>query len=317
MSLRLVSYLPQRFLNTAAPRLGALLGDAVVDIPELCDMAVEECNCTGSVVALLACPDCRQAAREALKAAGDEAPRTPLSEVRLLAPVPRPGKLFCLAGNYAAHIRESKCKDLGGKVDQQDLATPRIFMKPSTNTVCGPEAPILVGPQAHFVDYEGELAVIIGKRGKHIAESDALSYVGGITCLNDISEREFKIWDRGEDRAWDKFFDWLNGKWSDNSAPMGPCAVPLEDIPDVQNLQLITRVNGQTVQETNTADMIFSVARTIEYLSAFLTLEPGDVIATGTPSGVGHSTGANLKPGDVVEVEIEGVGVLSNPVAAE
>jgi len=286
-------------------------------LAEVTELQLEECNCTGSVVELLACPECQASARQALVEAGDQAPGLPLAEVKLLAPVPRPGKLFCLAGNYAEHITEGKPSAAPGEVHQSDRATPRIFLKPSTNTVCGPGDPVVIGRKAQFVDYEGELAVIIGKRGKYIPAAEALAYVGGVTCFNDVSERRLRIWDRPEDRPWDSFFDWLNGKWGDSFAPMGPCAVPLADISDLHGLQLTTRVNGAVVQSASTGDMLFSVAQVIEYLSQMVTLAPGDVIATGTPAGVGHARGVNLKPGDCVEVEITEIGVLRNPVQAE
>lgn len=314
MTLRLVNYLPRGTAGSAAePRLGALRGESVVDVAQLCDREAEDCSCTGSVVALLSCPECQAAARHVLAEAGEAAPALPLSQVRLLPPVPHPGKLFCLAGNYAAHIQEGG----RGELQAADMATPRIFLKPSTNTVCGPDDPIIIGRRAEFVDYEGELAVIIGRRGKYVAADEALRCVGGITCFNDVSERRLHIWDRPQERPWDRFFDWLNGKWWDTFAPMGPCAVPLADINDLQNLTLTTRLNGEIVQSASTADMIFSVARTIEYLSQMVTLAPGDVIATGTPAGVGKASGRALQPGDVVEVEITGVGVLRNPVVAE
>ena len=238
----------------------------------------------------------------------------PLAEARLLAPVPRPGKLFCLAGNYEEHVREA------GRLSSEEALvrrTPWVFMKPSTNTVCATGDPVLVAKTSRFVDYEGELAVIIGKRGKYLKAAEALDYVGGVTCFNDISERQLHIWDRPEDRPWDKFFDWLNGKWFDSFAPMGPCAVPLADTPGIDKLQLRTLLNGEVVQETSTGEMIFSVGEQIEYISQMVTLEPGDVIATGTPAGVGKIRGVALKPGDLIEVEVDGIGRLSNPVVAE
>jgi len=313
MALKLVNFVPRTHPDSA-PRAGALTEDGIIDIAEACEAAEVEGGCIGSVVDLLSCADCLQMTREAVQYAE---PNVPLAAVRLLAPVIRPGKLLCLAGNYAEHIEESKGKAGGGGVHESDKATPRVFIKPASNTVCGPDDPILISRTAHFVDYEGELAVIIGKRGKYIKAEDALQYVGGVTCCNDVSERRLKIWERPEDRPWDRFFDWLNGKWYDSFAPMGPCAVPLADAGDIQNLKLQTRVNGEVVQESSTAAMIFSVARQIEYISHMITLEPGDVIATGTPAGVGSARGVALQPGDVVEVEIEGLGILRNPVAAE
>ena len=141
--------------------------------------------------------------------------------------------------------------------------------------------------------------------------------VAGVTICNDISERQLKIRERPENRPWDLFFDWLNGKWGNNFAPLGPCAVPLEDLPDLQNLPLQTRLNGETVQAATTAEMIFTVPQLLSYLSQIVTLEPGDIIATGTPAGVGFARGVAMQPGDLVEVEIGGIGILSNPVQAE
>jgi 2-keto-4-pentenoate hydratase/2-oxohepta-3-ene-1,7-dioic acid hydratase in catechol pathway len=310
MPLKLVNFVPLQHPDRP-PRAGALTEAGVIDLAVACAAAEVEDGCVGSASDLLCCDNCLRMAREAVRYAE---PNFPLSAVRLLAPVLRPGKLLCLAGNYEAHIAEGQGP---AAVHPSDRATPRVFMKPVSNTVCGPDAPILIGPLTHFMDWEGELAVIIGKKGKYIPAAEALQYVGGVTCLNDVSERRLKIWDRPEDRPKDRWFDWLNGKWSDNSAPMGPCAVPLADIEDLQNLKLQTRVNGEVMQDTTTAAMIFSVARQIEYISHMLTLEPGDVIATGTPSGVGIARDISLQPGDVVEVEIEGIGILRNPVERE
>jgi 2,4-diketo-3-deoxy-L-fuconate hydrolase len=309
MTLRLVNYVPIARPDWP-PRVGALTDAGIVDVAEACEAADAQCACAGAVVDLLSCPDCLALAREAAAALE---PTVSLAEVKLLAPVPRPGKLLCLAGNYEEHIREGGRAEVHGS----DRATPRVFLKPVPNTVCGPDDPILVGRTAQFVDYEGELAVIIGRRGKYIPAAEALSYVGGVTCLNDVSERRLRIWERPEDRPWDRFFDWLNGKWCDSFAPMGPCVVPPADLGDVQNLRLVTRVNGEVVQQTSTAQMIFTVAQQIEYISHLMTLDPGDVIATGTPSGVGIARGVPLAVGDTVEVEIEGVGLLRNPVVAE
>jgi 2,4-didehydro-3-deoxy-L-rhamnonate hydrolase len=313
MALKLVNYVPLTWTD-AVPRAGVLIADAVVDVAELCEMADRECGCAGAVIDLLACTDCLQMVREALAIAGDEAPRLPLAQTRLLAPVLRPGKLLCLAGNYASHRNE------GGRVQQAEeikKGLPQVFLKPSSNTVCGTGDPIIIPRGANFIDYEGELAVIIGKRGKYIKAEDALEYVCGVTCLNDVSERQLRVRENPSEKSWDNFFDWLNGKWFDNFAPMGPCAVPLSDTPGWDQLHLVTRVNGQQVQETMTGEMTFSVPETIEFISRSVTLEPGDVIATGTPAGVGKVRGVALQPGDVVEVEIDGIGVLSNPVIAE
>lgn len=308
MIIRLVNYVPADTPD-AAPLLGAIKDDGIVDLREVCKAAAAQCACDGSLVDVLASELCLGKIREHLP----NLPATlPLERARLLSPVLRPGKLLCIARNYEEHVREG-----GADVHPSDLATPRYFMKPTPNTVCGPDDPILIAKSSHFVDYEGELAVIIGKRGKYIPSAQALQYVAGATCLNDVSERSFHLWDRRDDREIDRFFDWLNGKWYDNSAPMGPCAVPLDDLGDLQDLRLMTRVNGETVQDESTAAMIFTVPKLIEYISQVVTLEPGDVIATGTPAGVGKARGAALQPGDVVEVEVEKIGTLRNPVIAE
>ncbi|MEI6501022.1 MAG: fumarylacetoacetate hydrolase family protein [Armatimonadota bacterium] len=313
MPLRLVNFVPLTWTD-ALPRAGVLVEDAIIDVAELCEAAEVDCGCAGAVIDLLACADCLQVVREALARVGDEAIRLSVAHAKLLAPVPRPGKLLCLAGNYASHRRE------GGRVQQDEQVKkglPQVFLKPVGNTICGTGDPIIIVPDANFVDYEGELAIIIGKRGKHIKAEDALDFVCGVTCLNDVSERQLRLRENDSEKSWDNFFDWLNGKWFDYFAPMGPCAVPLSDTPGWDKLHLVTRVNGEQVQDTLTGEMTFSVPEQIEYLSGLMTLEPGDVIATGTPAGVGKARGVALQPGDVVEVEIEGIGVLSNPVVAE
>jgi 2-keto-4-pentenoate hydratase/2-oxohepta-3-ene-1,7-dioic acid hydratase in catechol pathway len=234
-----------------------------------------------------------------------------LSDVRLRAPVPAPRKLFCLAGNFQDHIEEG-----GEKMDSQDKETPRFFMKPASTCVIGPEDSIRIPPVARAIDWEGELAVVLGRRGKRIPRDQALDYVAGYTNMNDVSERKLKIWPRSEDRPQDKWFDWLNGKWLDSAAPMGPWIVTTDEIGDPQDLQISTYVNGDRKQHNNTSQMLVPVANLIEYISAIVTLEPGDVISTGTISGVGNVSGEFLKPGDQVEIKISKIGVLENPVAA-
>ena len=227
----------------------------------------------------------------------------------LLAPVPCPRKLFCLAGNYLEHIEEG-----GGEADPQDKETPRIFMKPPSSTVVGPGGNIRISPVCRAIDWEGELGVVMGRRVKAVKADRALDTVAGYTIVNDVSERDLKIWDRSENRSEDSFFDWLNGKWYDTFAPMGPWLVTTEDIPDPQKLQLSTYVNQERKQHCSTAQMIFPVAVIIEYLSAMVTLEPGDVISTGTVAGVGAVSGQYLRAGDRVRVEISGIGQLDNQV---
>jgi acylpyruvate hydrolase len=211
-------------------------------------------------------------------------------------PVPDPDKILCIGLNYREHARES-----GLEVP----SVPVVFAK-FRNSLVGPGAAIELPGVSQQVDYEGELAVVIGSRCKNIAATDALSVVAGYSAFNDVSARDLQL----------QVSQWTTGKAIDTFAPMGPGITPAHLVPDPQRLELITRVNGQVVQQTSTADMIFSVAEIIVYLSRSMTLEPGDIIATGTPSGVGfkREPALFLKPGDVVEVEICLIGLLSNPV---
>lgn len=292
-------------------RLGAVIeGDRIVDLAAAAG-ALGEPLLSGGLVALL---DAGEEGLEAARAAISNPPAAAiysLDEVDLMAPLLYPRKLFCLAGNYAEHIRESG-RDYGDK----DKVTPRVFMKPPTTTVVGPFDPIRIPPVGQKIDWEAELAVVIGRRGKAISVEDAPAYVAGYTVINDVSERALKIRERAESEEWDKFFDWLNGKWLDSFAPMGPWVVTADEIADPQRLSVCLTVNGQMMQQGNTGQMIFNVADIVSYISQIITLEPGDVIATGTPAGVGMGRGIFLKPGDKVRVEIECVGAIENEVIA-
>ncbi|HID07152.1 MAG TPA: FAA hydrolase family protein, partial [Armatimonadetes bacterium] len=161
------------------------------------------------------------------------------------------------------------------------------------------------------------LCVVMGKRGKYIPLDDALNYIAGYTIINDVSERRLKIRERAQTEEWDRFFDWLNGKLMDTFAPCGPWITTVDEIPDPQQLRIRLWVNGELQQDGNTRDMIFTVADIVHYLSHISTLEPGDLIATGTPLGVGVARGLHLKPGDVVTIEIDKIGRLENPVMSE
>ncbi len=235
-----------------------------------------------------------------------------VSRVRLRAPVPNPRKVFCLAGNYQDHIEES------GRVKMQiqDQETPRVFIKPPTSTVIGPGDAILIPPIARAVDWEGELAVVMGRNAKGVAAKDALRYVAGYTVMNDVSERKLQIKERTDSRPRDEWFDWLNGKWLDTFAPQGPWIVTSDEIKDPQTLDISTYVNGERKQHNNTGQMLYPVAKIIEYISAIITLEPGDLVSTGTISGVGNTTGTYMQPGDKVEIEITRIGRLRNSVRA-
>ncbi|MFN0055754.1 MAG: fumarylacetoacetate hydrolase family protein [Planctomycetales bacterium] len=237
----------------------------------------------------------------------------PTADAELLVPLPRPNKIFLLAGNYADHIQEG-----GGVAAERAETFPYVFMKPPTTTLTAPGRPIRIpriSPNA--IDWELELAVIIGRTAKGVREADALKYVAGYTIVNDISNRKFKPNPQRKERPKDAFFDWLHGKWHDSFCPMGPCVTSADAIPDPQALPMELTLNGQTRQKGSTGQQIFPVAAVIEFISSLVTLEPGDIISTGTPAGVGSSTGTFLKPGDRLEARIGSIGTLVTPVEAE
>jgi 2-keto-4-pentenoate hydratase/2-oxohepta-3-ene-1,7-dioic acid hydratase in catechol pathway len=236
-----------------------------------------------------------------------------LESLRLKPPVPQARKLLALAGNYREHIREG-----GRPTHEKEETYPYLFMKPPSTTLIGPGESILYPRIAQKIDYEGELAIVIGKRGRYIPVEQSFRHIAGYTILNDVSERSLASKEPPKaDREQNKFFDWLVGKWFDTAAPCGPWLVTRDEIEDPNALRLRTRVNGETRQDANTGDMIFTVPEIVAYVSRVVTLEPGDLIATGTPAGVGSARGVFLKPGDTVEVEIEGIGALRNTVVAE
>ncbi len=244
--------------------------------------------------------------------AGREA--LPLESVTLLAPLPRPGKLLALAGNYAEHIREAS-HERGFKVGLSESArqttVPRPFLMPPT-VVCGPGDTLAWPAYSKEIDYELELAVVIGKRAKSVEAHEAMDYVAGYTIANDVSARSVTFKEGRGKRPWDEFYDWLNGKWADGFLPMGPYLVTADEIADVQNLDMTLKVNGQIRQNANTTQMIYPVADIVSFCSHLMTLEPGDIISTGTPSGVGLATGNFLKAGDTIECTIQGLGTLTN-----
>ncbi len=231
-------------------------------------------------------------------------------QVRLLAPVARPNKVLALAGNYSEHIKEAGLV-LGLSDAHRPTSVPRPFLMPPT-VVIGPDDEIPWPAYSEQIDYEIELAVVMAKRAKGISPEDALDYVAGYTIANDVSARSVTFKRGRAKRPWDEFYDWLNGKWADGFCPMGPYLLTADEIKDVQNLALQLTVNGKVRQKANTAQMIYSVADIVSFLSHIMTLEPADVIATGTPSGVAMATGDFLQPGDVIECSIEKLGTLTN-----
>jgi 2-keto-4-pentenoate hydratase/2-oxohepta-3-ene-1,7-dioic acid hydratase in catechol pathway len=242
--------------------------------------------------------------------ARDEAPR-PLAGVGLRAPVPRPGKIFALAQNYADHVVEG-----GGTVRPKEGRLPLVFSKLSSGLI-GPGAPILLPAISQTVDWELELAVVIGRRAKHVASEDALDHVAGYAVFNDVSARTMNFPERTQFGPTEEWFDFINGKWVDTFAAMGPYLVTVDEVPSLDDLKMQLRVNGTLHQDASTGQMIFKVAEVIEFISRWAALEPGDVIATGTPAGTGDASGVYLQAGDVVEGTIDRLGTLVNPVQVD
>ena len=256
--------------------------------------------------------DALNAARHTEQVASSSPNKAVWTTEPIIAPVPSPPKLLCLAGNYAEHIREG-----GGVALEREKTTPRVFMKPPSTTIIGHGDAIIKPKNVGWLDWEAEFAIVIGKRAKNVSDADALDCVFGYTIVNDVSERKLVVPESREDRDGDKWFDWLNGKWGDTFAPMGPCVVTKDEIADPDALALKLSVNGIEKQKSDTGKMIFDTAGIVAWCSRLMTLEPGDVIATGTPDGVGRARGEWLNHGDVVDITIEGIGTLSNPVIDE
>jgi 2-keto-4-pentenoate hydratase/2-oxohepta-3-ene-1,7-dioic acid hydratase in catechol pathway len=245
-----------------------------------------------------------------LVAAGP-APDFALSEVHICAPIAHPGKILAAAGNYQAHIDEGG----GARVDTS-RRTPRVFSKPST-TLVGPDDPVVLPAVSQEVDWELELAIVIGREAKEVSVDRALDYVAGYAVFNDVSARSMN-WgiENREVHDWDKFFDWLSGKWIDSFAPMGPWIVTSDEVPDPSALHLQLELNGEVWQSESTGAMIFDCRDLIAHCSRITTLQPGDVIATGTPAGCGVASGRFLQVGDVMVGTVEGLGTQRTHVIA-
>ena len=233
---------------------------------------------------------------------------TPLASVKLLSPILNPEKIFCAAVNYASHGKEQATKP---------PEAPYFFTK-FRNAIAGPNDPIVLPRASKKVDWEVELAAVIGRRGKYIPRSEALEYVAGYTVANDVSYRDLLFHEALETKPDVQGLNWVKGKGLDGALPLGPWLVTSDELKTPRGLGLSLSVNGVVKQDSNTSEMIFGVEDMVEYLSQGMTLEPGDIITTGTPAGVAaFSGGPYLKEGDVVQAEIEGIGALKNPVVAE
>jgi 2-keto-4-pentenoate hydratase/2-oxohepta-3-ene-1,7-dioic acid hydratase in catechol pathway len=284
------------------PRPGILTGgETVVDLQD----ALPGKPWAASTLAVLGAWDEALPALHALAAHGGKSRR--LADVRLMAPLIYPPAIYCAGANYNAHAKEMS-PDFKG-VDKTTTQS-YFFLKSGPHCVIGPRDEIRLPAISKQVDWEGECAVVIGRRGRNIKAADAMKYVAGYTCMNDLSARDLA---RRPD--WPRFsIDWFGHKNFETAAPMGPWIAPAAQIADIYACRLQLWVNAEKMQDTLISDLIFNVSELIEYLSRRVTLLPGDVIATGTPSGVGRPRGIFLKPGDKVRVEISGVGTLENPV---
>jgi acylpyruvate hydrolase len=289
--MRLISY-----RAGGETRLGARAGDVVVDLNSV------DSNVPADIVALLEGGDAAMAAaRAALENGADQAEHHAPADLELLPVVPRPPKIVCVARNYAEHAAEAKL---------DVLSEPNLFIRFAQSLIAD-GAPIQVPRVSKAVDWEAELAVIIGRGGRHVSKADALDHVAGYAIFNDVSIRDWQIKKPP--------IQFGAGKNFDGSGPFGPDLVTADEIPDPGALAIELTVNGVVKQSSTTASMIFDVPTIIEFISTFTTLEPGDVIATGTPSGVGNfrEPPEFLVAGDTVRITLEGVGVQENPVIDE
>ena len=285
------------FLANGQARLGALLSAS--NEQQIVDLNRADARLPDNIIAFLEAGQTAHALAQQVLAAPPAAAVLARSSVTLKAPIPRPGKIICLGLNYRDHAIESNLP----------IPTYPVVFAKFANVVIGPGEAIVLPKISQEVDYEAEFGVVIGKRGRAIAEADALSYVAGYLPFHDVSARDYQM----------RTSQWVIGKTFDTFGPMGPALTTADEIPDPHNLNIQLSIGGQVLQSSNTRHLIFNVNQIIAHLSAVMTLEPGDLIATGTPSGVGTARTPKryLKPGEVVRIEIERLGVLENPVVAE
>jgi 2,4-didehydro-3-deoxy-L-rhamnonate hydrolase len=299
MSFKLLNYAGKR----GEPHAAILAGDkGIVDLQE----ALPGKAWAASTLAVLSAWD--EALPVLRDLAGDkQKAKRRLADVRLLAPLLYPPAIYCAGANYADHAAEMSAE---GKGVDKATTQPYFFLKSGPHCIIGPGAAVRLPAISEKVDWEAECAVVIGRRGRNIKAADAMKHVAGYTIMNDLSARDLSR--RADWPRWG--IDWFGHKNFEGAAPMGPWIVPAEGIPDIYACQLRLWVNQEKMQDSLVSGLIFNVAEMIEYLSRRVTLLPGDVISTGTPSGVGRPRGIFLKPGDRVRIDLAGVGVLENPV---
>lgn len=300
---RLVSYTTA---DDTTPRAGVLLGNRITDAREALGPAAV------SVMAILRDWE-KSAARLDAFTGGTKS--VPLDQAKLAAPLLYPGTFFCAGANYWDHLREMSVfiKQMTGKLPPvEKAAEPWFFIKTAAGSIVGPQADVRLPSFSKNVDWEAELGVVIGKPTRNISESSAMEAIAGYVVVNDLSARDLMK------REGSPFvYDWIGQKCFADAAPMGPWLTPASAVNNAEKLPIRLSVNGTVKQQSNTGQMVHSIAEQIAYLSRHIELQPGDVIATGTPAGVGMPKGEFLQVGDVVVVEIEGLGRLQNRMIAD
>ena len=299
--MRLVTY-----SRMGVPSIGVELDDGILDIPDAASHFGRKYHVRGhsfpsTMIDLLQWPAGINVVRQIVERyentpEGERLMTYPLASVTLEAPISRPGKIVALGKNYLDHVEET-----GSDVPE----FPVVFTKFSSSII-GPDDPIVIPKVSSMIDWEVELAIVIGKSCKDVSEDKALDHIAGYTILHDVSARDIQLGDG----------QWVRGKSLDTFCPMGPCIVTQDELGDASGLKLYTKVNGEIKQDSSTSNLMYNVKQIVSFLSKSFILEPGDVIATGTPSGVGfvRDPPEFLKPGDNVELYIEKIGYLRNPV---
>lgn len=282
------------FQGQSGPAIGVRLGDKVIDLSKAAP------DLPGDMIGLLEGGESSLAkAKAAANNATDDA-KVDMSSVKLLVPIARPGKIVCIGRNYAAHAAE------GGA---ETPTYPEVFYRGSTTLIAQGE-PIIRPKCSDKLDFEAELVVVIGKLAKHVAEADAGAYIAGYSIFNEGTLRDYQR----------KSSQWTVGKNFDNTGPFGPEIVTSDEVPEgAKGLRIQSRLNGQIMQDANTDDLVFTIHNLIYRLTECMTLEPGDIIVSGTPAGVGYARTPPvfMKPGDIIEIEVDGIGVLTNTIEDE
>ena len=282
------------FQGQSGPAIGVRLGDKLIDLSKAAP------DLPGDMIGLLEGGESSLAkAKAAANNAADDA-KVDMSSVKLLVPIARPGKIVCIGRNYAAHAAE------GGA---ETPTYPEVFYRGSTTLIAQGE-PIIRPKCSDKLDFEAELVVVIGKLAKHVAEADAGAYIAGYSLFNEGTLRDYQR----------KSSQWTVGKNFDNTGPFGPEIVTSDEVPEgAKGLRIQSRLNGQIMQDANTDDLVFTIHNLIYRLTECMTLEPGDIIVSGTPAGVGYARTPPvfMKPGDIIEIEVDGIGVLTNTIEDE